>query len=265
MRIVACIKQVPDTAEAKVDPETGTLKREGVKSILNPFDEFALEEALRIKERVGDGETVAITMGPPQAEEVLRYALAMGIDRAVLVSDRAFAGSDTLATSYVLSKAIKKLGDVDMVICGRQAIDGDTGQVGPGLATRLGFSQITYVSKVEEVDPKGGRIVVERLLEDGKELVEARLPSLITVLKDINQPRYPTIIMIRKAQKAQITVWGKDDLECEDGKIGLDGSPTKVLRIFTPEVKKHVETIKGDPSELAKRIADRILELNVVK
>ncbi len=265
MRIVACIKQIPDPAEAKMDPETGTIKREGVKSILNPFDEFALEEALRIKERIGKGETIAITMGPPQAEEVLRHALAMGFDKAILLSDRAFAGSDTLATSYVLYKAIEKIGDVDLVLCGRQALDGDTGQVGPGLATRLGFSQVTYVGKVREVDPEERKVVVERFLEDGKEVVEARLPALLTVLKDINQPRYPTIIQIKRAQKAQIPVWGKDDLGCEEDKVGLDGSPTKVVRIFTPEIKKKGEVIKGDPDELVKKLADKILELNIVK
>ena len=170
MKIAVCIKQVPETTDVKINPETNTLVREGVASITNPFDEFALEEALLTREKYG-GEVHVLTMGPPQATEVLKNALAVGADKVYLLSDRAFAGADTLATAYTLSKAIEKIGAVDLVICGKQAIDGDTAQVGPGIATRLGIPQLTYVSKVREIDAANKKIVVERMLENGREVV----------------------------------------------------------------------------------------------
>src|SRR5512139_2952196 len=189
VKIVVCVKQVPDTTDVKINPETNTLIREGVASITNPFDEFATEEALLTKEKYG-GEVHVISMGPLQAIEVLKNALAVGADKVYLVSDRAFAGADTLATAYTVAKTIKTVvADVDLVICGKQAIDGDTAQVGPGIATRLGIPQLTYVSKIKEIDPAKKRIVVERMLEYGKEVVESSLPALITVVKDINEPR----------------------------------------------------------------------------
>src|SRR3972149_3092238 len=183
VKIAVCIKQVPDTTDVKINPQTNTLVREGVQSITNPFDEYATEEALLIKEKHG-GEVHVISMGPPQALEVLKNALAVGADKVYLVSDKAFAGADTLATAYALSRTIQTIGEVDLIICGKQAIDGDTAQVGPGVATRLGIPQLTYVSKVKAIDLANKRIVVERMLENGREVLESSLPALITVIKD---------------------------------------------------------------------------------
>ncbi|HSB05396.1 MAG TPA: electron transfer flavoprotein subunit beta/FixA family protein, partial [Thermodesulfobacteriota bacterium] len=233
MKIAVCIKQVPDSTEVKINPETNTLIREGVASITNPFDEFAVEEALLTKEKYG-AEVHVITMGPPQALEVLKNALAVGSDKVYLVSDSAFAGADTLATAYTLAKTIEKIGGVDLVICGKQAIDGDTAQVGPGIATRLGIPQLTYVSKVREIDVANKKIVVERMLENGREVVESSLPVLITVVKDINEPRLPSLLGIKKAAKAQIPKLTAKDIEVDENKVGLKGSPTWVSKIFTP-------------------------------
>ena len=260
MNIVVCIKQVPDTTDVKIDPETNTLVREGVPSILNPFDEFAIEEGLRIRDQCG-GKVTVITMGPPQASDVLRTALAMGADEVALLSDIAFAGSDTLATSYTLSKGIKKVGDVDLVITGKQAIDGDTAQVGPGIAMRLGFTQLTYVSKVEDVNPDEGKIAVERLIDGGRERVEGMLPVLLTVVKDINVPRQPSILKMKKARNARIPTWGADELNVDPEKIGQEGSPTRVEKIFSPEQKSGGEVFEGDADELAGHIVGLLLEM----
>ena len=260
MKIVVCIKQVPDTMDVRIDPVTNTLVREGVPSILNPFDEFAVEEGLKIREKCG-GTVTAITMGPSQADEVLRLALAMGTDEVVLISDRAFAGSDTLATSYTLSRAIAKVGVVDVVITGKQAIDGDTAQVGPGIAGRLGLTPLTYVSKVESIEPDNGKIVVERLLDDGRERVEANLPVLLAVVKDINVPRQPSILKMKKVRSAVIPVWNADDIEADRSQIGQNGSPTWVDRIFSPEFKSGGEIFRGESEELAGRIAELLIEL----
>jgi len=257
MNIVVCVKQVPDTADVRIDPKTNTLVREGVPSILNPFDEFAIEEGLRIREKVG-GRVTVISMGPPQAGEVLRTALAMGADEVELLSDRAFAGSDTLATSYVLSRGIEKIGNVDLVITGKQAIDGDTAQVGPGIAARLGFSQLTYVSRVEEVDPVKGTMVVERLLDGGRERVEAKLPALLTVVKGINIPRQPSILRIKKARTAVIPTRSAQDIGADPDLTGQKGSPTWVETIFSPEQKTKGEMITGDADEAAGRLFDVI-------
>ncbi len=264
MRIVACAKQVPDTTDVKINPETGTLIREGVESITNPFDEFAVEEALLTREEYG-GEVHVLSMGPPQAIEVLRNALAMGADRTYLLSDKAFAGADTLATAYTLAKAIEKIGDVDLVICGKQAIDGDTAQVGPGIATRLKIPQLTYVSKVREIDPEKRRIVVERMLEDGKEVVTSSLPTLITVMKDINEPRLPSLLGIKKAAKAEIPIWTAGDLGVDPKKVGFDGSPTWVMRVFTPEQRGGGEILEGEIPEVVSQLVDRLLEAKVIK
>jgi electron transfer flavoprotein beta subunit len=260
MNIVVCIKQVPDTMDVRIDPETNTLIRDGVPSILNPFDEFAIEEGLRIREKVG-GKVTAVTMGPPQAAEILRTALAMGVDSVILLSDRAFAGSDTLATSYTLSRGIDTIGNVDLVITGKQAIDGDTAQVGPGIAARLGFTQLTYVSKVENVDPGKKAITVERLLDDGRECVEGKLPALLTVVKDINVPRQPSILKMKKARSAEIPVWKAQDIGADPQMIGQNGSPTWVEKIFSPEQKKGGEIFQGDSSEVAGKLAELLLEM----
>ena len=190
MNIIVCIKQVPDTANVKIDPQTNTLIREGVESIINPFDMYAIEEAVRTKEKLG-GSVLAVTMGPPQADAALREAISMGVDEAVLVSDRAFAGSDTWATSYTLACAIKKIGKFDIIFCGKQAADGDTAQVGPGVSMHLDIPQVTYVKKIEEVTPDHAR--VERMTEEGYEVIEVPLPVLFTVVKEINEPRIPSL------------------------------------------------------------------------
>jgi len=260
MNIVVCVKQVPDTMNVRIDPEKGTLIRDGVPSILNPFDEFAIEEGLQIKEKCG-GTVTVITMGPPQADAVLRTALAMGADNVALLSDRAFAGADTLATSYTLSQAIRKIGGVDLVITGKQAIDGDTAQVGPGIARRLGFTQLTYVSKVIGIDQAAGKIVAERMRDGGRERVEAKLPAMLAVVKDINVPRQPSILKMKKARSAEIPIWSAADIGADPVKIGQKGSPTWVEKIFSPEQKSGGEKYEGDAEELAGRIVELIQEL----
>jgi electron transfer flavoprotein beta subunit len=264
VKIAVCIKQVPETTDVKINPATNTLVREGVASIPNPFDEFALEEALLTKEKHG-GEVHVLTMGPPQAVEVLKNALAVGADKVYLLCDREFAGADTLATAYTLAKAIEWIGGVDLVICGKQAIDGDTAQVGPGIATRLGYPQVTYVSKVREVDPANRKIVVERMLENGKEVVESSLPCLITVLKDINEPRIPSLVGIRKASKAQIPTLTAKDIPVDPDRIGLKGSPTWVWKIFTPEARGGGEILTGDVTEVVPLLVDKLMSTALIK
>lgn len=255
MHIVVCIKQVPETSDVRINPETNTLMREGVQSIVNPFDMYAIEESIRIREKLG-GKVTALSMGPPQAEAALREAVAMGVDAGILVSDRAFAGSDTWATSYTLSMAIRKLGDVNLVLCGKQASDGDTAQVGPGIATQLDLPQITYVRKIEEID--AGRVVAERLLENGFESVESPLPCLLTVVKEINEPRLPSLKGKMAARKVQIPTWTAADIGADAGRIGLQGSPTKVVRIFTPPPREGGEILKGEPEEVVPRLVERL-------
>jgi len=264
VKIAVCIKQVPETTEVKIKPETNTLVREGVSSITNPFDEFAIEEGLLTKEKCG-GEVHVMTMGPPQAMEVLKDALARGSDKAYLISDPAFAGADTLATAYTLSKMIEKIGGVDLVICGKQAIDGDTAQVGPGIATRLGIPQLTYVSKVREIDAAKKKIVVERLLENGREVVESSLPVLITVVKDINEPRLPSLLGIKKAAKAQIPTLTAKDIGADETRIGLKGSPTWVSKVFSPESRGGGEVLKGELSEVIPLLVKKMMESKFIK
>ncbi|MFO8183151.1 MAG: electron transfer flavoprotein subunit beta/FixA family protein [Candidatus Aegiribacteria sp.] len=256
MRIVVAVKQVPDTAEVRIDEERGTLVREGVPSILNPFDEYALEEALKWRDQLG-GTVIAVTMGPPQAEAVLREAVAMGADEAVLLSHRAFAGADTWATSHTLARAVEKLGDVDIVMTGKQAIDGDTAQTGPGIAASLDWPQITFVGKVSELTGDG--ITAERYVEGGCEVVRSSLPVVITLLKDANTPRLPSLRGKMKARKMELPVWGIDDLELQPDDVGLDGSPTRVVRIMTPEAPAGGEIHRGEPEEMAKHIVDYLL------
>ena len=255
MHFVVCIKQVPNTADVKINPETNTLMREGVESIINPFDMYAIEEALRLKAKLG-GKVTAISMGPPQAEVALREAIAMGVDEGVLVTDRAFAGSDTWATSYTLSLAIRKLGPFDVILCGKQASDGDTAQVGPGIATHLDLPQVTYVRKIEEIDAK--RIVAERLLESGYEVIEAPLPCMLTVVKEINEPRLPSLRGKMAAKKAVIAKWGAAEIQAAKEKIGLEGSPTKVVRIFTPPPRQGGVMLKGEPEDVAQQLVEKL-------
>jgi len=264
MHIVVCIKQVPDTEElpkVKIDPKDNTIVREEVKNIINPFDENAIEEALRIKEKKSASVT-AISMGPPQAEEALRRALAMGVDEAILISDPVFAGSDTWATSYVLSRAIKKLEHFDLILAGKQAIDGDTAQVGPGIAEWLGIPQLTYVRKLEVKD---GSIVAERALEDYFEVIETRLPALVTVTKEINEPRYPSLRGLLLAKKKEIPIWNNDYLKLPVDKVGLDGSPTRVIKVFIPELPSKGEIIEGDLNQKAERVIEELKKRNLLR
>jgi electron transfer flavoprotein beta subunit len=254
MNIVVCIKQVPETTEVRINPETNTLIREGVKSIINPFDMYAIEEGVRLKERFG-GKVTAITMGPPQAEAALREAVSMGVDEGILICDRAFAGSDTWATSYTLAGAIQKAGSFDLIICGKQASDGDTAQVGPGISTHLDIPQVTYVKKIEEVKDKTMR--VERMMEEGFEIIETPLPALLTVVKEINEPRLPSLKGMMRAKQAKITLWTQKELNLDPQKIGLCGSPTQVVKIFTPPPRVGGQLLNGEPHE----IADQIVEL----
>lgn len=251
MNTIVCIKQVPDTTEVKIDPETNTLIREGVKSIINPFDMYAIEEGIRIKEKFG-GNTTVLSMGPPQAEAALRESLSLGIDDAILISDRAFAGSDTWATSYILSKAIKKMDNIDLVICGKQASDGDTAQVGPGISAHLDIPQVTYVKKIEQV--KNGNLRVERMVERGYEIIETPLPALLTVVKEINEPRLPSLKGKMRAKKRDIKVWNKEDLDIQENKVGLKGSPTQVVKIFTPPPRPKGRILKGEPEHVVKEL-----------
>ena len=264
MKIAVCLKQVPETTEVKINPQTNTLMREGVASITNPFDEFALEEGLLTKEKYG-GEVHVMSMGPPQAIEILKNALAVGADKVYLLSDPAFAGADTLATAYTLAKTIEKIGEVDLVICGKQAIDGDTAQVGPGIATRLGIPQLTYVAKVREIDPDKKKIVVERMLENGREVVECSLPVVITVMKDINEPRLPSLLGIKKAAKATIPTWTVKEIGVDENRVGLKGSPTWVWKVFSPEVRGGGEILKGEVTETVPLLVNKLMDSKFVK
>ena len=238
--IVVAVKQVPDTHQVKIDPETGTLIREGVPFIVNPFDTHAMEAGLYLKDRFG-AQVIALSMGPPNAVMTLRKCLALGADRAILVSDRMFGGADTLATSYVLTEAIKRIerenGRIDLILCGKQTIDGDTAQVGPGLATRLGFAQLTLVDQVIDLSPQEHTITVRRKLEGRREVVQARLPALLTMVREGNKPRYPTVPARLAAEEAEVQLWSNDLLKLAPELIGLRGSPTHVKRIFAPERK----------------------------
>ena len=258
MDIVVCIKQVPDTTEVKIDPKTNTLVRQGVTSIVNPFDKNAIEAGLRLKEKYG-GRVTVVSMGPPQANDALKECLAMGADDAVLVSDRAFGGADTLATSYTLAATIRALGHFDVILCGKQAIDGDTAQVGPEMAEHLGITQLTYVAKI---DIQGDTVQVYREHEEGYEVVEARLPVLLSVVKSINVPRYPTVKGIMKAvHKDKIRVLSAKDLEVDMDRLGLKGSATQVRQIFTPPQRGQGILIRQDSArksvdELMAKLSD---------
>jgi electron transfer flavoprotein beta subunit len=241
VNIVVCIKQVPDTSEVRINPETNTLIRDGVASIINPYDLHAIEAALQIREQTG-GKVAVITMGPPQAEAALREALSMGVDDAVLLTDRAFAGSDTWATSYTLARAVGKLG-ADIVLCGKQAIDGDTAQVGPEMAEFLNIPHVSYIRKIEEVRPD--MIKVQRLMDEGYDVVESSLPVLLTVVRELNQPRLPSLKGKMAAKKAEITKWTAPDIGADADKIGLQGSPTQVKNIFAPQAKQDRTMIEG--------------------
>ncbi len=264
MHIVVCIKQVPDSAQIRVHPVTNTIMRQGVPTIINPYDLFALEEALRLRDRFG-GEVTVLTMGPPSAEESLRKALTFGVDRAVLLTDRFFAGSDTLATSFALATAIKKIGDTwgapDIVFTGKQTIDGDTAQVGPGIAKRLGLMQITYVAKIAEFDPEGRTVTLERRAEGGTQVLRSTLPCLIAMLEATNEIRRGTMADALRGARSEIVKWNAKEAGVTDmGKCGLKGSPTIVKRVFAPSARaekaKLVEVAEG--GSLAEALIDEV-------
>ncbi len=263
MYVVVCVKQVPDTTQVKIDPVTKTLIREGIPLIMNPYDTHALEESLRLKDRYGL-KVAALSMGPPNAAGALRKALSLGVDQAILLSDRAFGGADTLATSLALSAAIAKLqaeDEVGLVLCGKQTIDGDTAQVGPGIATRLGHAQLTLVDRIEKLDLSARRIRVRRKLEGRHEIVEAPLPAMITVVREINRCRYPSVPMRLMAQDADVKIWDNSVLGLDVTTIGLKGSPTSVNRIFSPEREQGQILGDGinDPAGTAALLVDALL------
>ena len=262
MEIVVCVKQVPDTTEVKIDPVTNTLIRQGVPSIVNPFDKNAIEAALQLKETHG-GKVTVLSMGPPQAKDALKECLAMGADAAILISDRAFGGSDTLATSYTLAAAIKKLGNFDIILFGKQAIDGDTAQVGPETAEHLGIAQVTYASKIELT---GEVAKIEREHEEGYEIIEVKLPAVVTVIKTLNyEPRYPTVKGTMKANRTEIPVWTAADLTVKEERLGLKGSPTQVRKIFTPPRRVQGVLIQKDTArEAVAELLEKLSEAKIV-
>ena len=257
MKIVVCVKKVPDTAEVRINPETNTLIRDGVQSIINPYDMHAVEAGLQIREKVG-GTVTVVTMGPPQAETALRETISMGADQAVLLTDRAFAGSDTWATAYALSKAIEYLG-ADVILCGKQAIDGDTAQVGPEIAEFLDIPHVAYVRKIDDV--QNGRIVVQRLMDDGFDVIESSLPVLLTVVRELNVPRMPSLKGKMAAKKAEIKKLSAADIKAEENKLGLKGSPTQVRNIFAPDAKKDRRMVDGAATEQVEAIVKELVGL----
>jgi electron transfer flavoprotein beta subunit len=256
MHIVVPIKQVPETDQVRMDPETGTMIRRGLSAIINPLDLYALETALHIKE-TRDAHITVITMGPRLAEKALQEAVSLGCDRAVLITDRKFAGSDTWATAYVLSQAVRKLAPVDLVICGERATDGDTGQVGPGIASFLDLPLATYVDRLIAFEANGLRL--RRMVENGSERLWTQLPAVLTVVKDIASPRFPTLDSKLAARHAPVTTWGAPDLDVDEAQIGLRGSPTRVVKIEKSKLSRKGEVQHAFTPEGINTAANRIL------
>lgn len=263
MHIVVCIKQVPDTKIIKVNPKTNTLDRSSAPAILNPYDAHAVQEAVRLREKHG-GEVIVLSMGPPQARNAIKKCVEIGADGGYLISDRRFAGADTLATSYALFKAIEKLQKekgIDLILCGKHAIDGDTGQTGPGVARRLGIPPLTNVIMVEEVNLEGKKINVRRKIEDGYEVIQSALPCLLTVEKEINEVAYSPLPNMMRAARYQPTVWTVDDLEDVDIKsLGLKGSPTIVGKMWPPEKSAGAKIFEGDAKAQVEEVLKHVLE-----
>ncbi len=263
MKIIVCVKQVPDTNEVRINHETGTLIRDGVPSIINPDDLNAIEEAVRLKEK-HEGATVTILcMGPPQAKEALREGIAIGADNAILLSDRAFAGSDTWATATILAAAVKKIGDYDIIFCGRQAIDGDTAQVGPEMAEFLDLAQISYV---EKLDVEGDKVIAQRKLEDGHFIIEAKMPVLLTAIKELNEPRYPHARRIYEAFRSEdwFQTWSTNDIEVDLTQIGVRNSPTNVYRSFVPTKEFNGVKLEGTPKEVSKQLVEEFKKMHII-
>jgi len=255
MNIIVLVKQVPDTSEVKINRETNTLIRDGVPSIINPFDMYAIEEALRLREKHGGKVT-------PQAAEALKEAVSLGVDDVVLLSDRAFAGADTWATSYVISQGIKKIVEYDLIIAGKQAIDGDTAQVGPETADMLGIPFVAYIKKIEQIE--GQKMLAERLMDEGYDVVETSLPALITVVKEINQPRVPSLKGKMKAKSLKVTTWNAKDIGADDSKCGLKGSPTKVVKIFPPAARGQREVLTGSMEDQITTVVSKLKEQSFI-
>ena len=263
MNIVVCTKQTPDTA-AKVEVKEGHVTWGEAALVVNPWDEYAIEEALRLKEKHG-GKVTALAMGPETAKEALKTALAMGCDEAILVSDPALKGSDATATATVLAAATQKIGDVDMVVFGKQAIDGDTGLTAIAVAAKLGWSPLTYLSKISEIDPAAKTLTVERSLEEGRQICAAKLPAVVSVVKDINEPRYPSFMGIRKAAKAVIAAWSLADIGVDPATVGSAGSSVTWPEIYPPPPREgSVEMIDGAPEEIAAKLVDKLQAEKVI-
>jgi electron transfer flavoprotein beta subunit len=261
MNIVVCLKQVPGTTEVKINPQTNTLIRQGIKNIINPFDSYALEEGVRLREKRG-GKVTVISMGPPQAADMLKEAISLGADEALLLSDAAFAGADTWATAFTLAGAVKKIGLVDLIICGRQSTDGDTAQVGPEMAEMLGIPFVAYVGQIQDISQ--GLMRVKRMIDEGNELVETLLPALITVTKEINQPRLPSLRGIAKAKSAKILIWSAQDLGLDAGQVGLAGSYTQVVKIFSPQRQRKAEMLDGETSQQVSGLIAKINDAGLI-
>jgi electron transfer flavoprotein beta subunit len=263
MKIIVLVKQVPNTTEVKLDPKTGNLIREGIESIINPDDRHALEAAAQLKE-AAEGNVTVLSMGPFQAIDAVSEALGMGADEGILLTDRAFAGADTWATSTTLGKAIETLGPFDLILCGRQAIDGDTAQIGPQVADYLKVPQVTYVIAIEEIKQKS--IVVRRRLEDGYERVECDLPALLTVIGEMNTPRYPRVDRLIDAckEKAPIRVWNAADIGAQTRDLGLEGSLTHVIKTFAPKLQRQTEMIEGDARSAVHTLASKLKEKKLI-
>ena len=263
METIVLIKQVPDTTEVKLDPKTGNLIREGIESIINPDDRHALEAAMSLKELL-KAKVTAVSMGPPQAIDAISEALGMGVDKGILLSDRAFSGADTWATSFTLGKAIEKIGRYDLILCGRQAIDGDTAQIGPQVAEYLGIPQVSYVCEIEKTKKKS--MIVKRRLEDGYEQVQCSLPALITVIGEINRPRYPDVgeLITACKEKAPITIWNAADIGVQTREVGLEGSLTHVIKTFSPKFKREGDILEGDVKEAVGSLVGKLKENRLI-
>jgi electron transfer flavoprotein beta subunit len=263
MHAVVCITQVPDTQELQVDFNAGAIKRNGVPLVVNPFDEFAIEEAVRLKEKHG-GNVTAVTLGPPSADEALRTALAMGCDGAVHLLDEAFDGGDTWATAVALAKAVEKVGEYDVLFFGKTTFDGDTGQVATRVAALLELPMLNFVAKIDEIDFDAKVVKVERLLEMGREVVRAPLPAAISVVKEINEPRYPSLLGIRKAKKVDVPTWDAAALGLDAESVGSSGSLCKMERLYQPPARAGGEIVPGEPADAAKAVAEKLIDQGII-
>lgn len=261
MEIIVCVKQVPGSTDIKIDPKTNTLVRDSADAVINPFDAHAIEAGVALKDKYSGSVTV-LSMGPPQASEAIKQAVGVGADKGILVSDREFAGADTLATSYTLSVAVQKIGSYDLIVCGKQTLDGDTGQVGPELAHHLGVPCVTYIRKI--VDVKDGLMKAERLVEEGYEVVAFPLPAVITVVKELNDPRLPSIRGLMAAKKAEVPAWTAADIEADKDRIGMNGSPTQVVKTFTPTREKQSVMFEGEPEQQVGGLVAKMREDGVI-